>query len=83
MTFLKAENALRNEERFLSLDQDFISMRVSTLRGDLKIDFDVYVKINDKMILYIRRGDSFEGPRLKRLREKKTKKNVYSKRRRK
>jgi len=53
---------------------DYVSVRVSTLRGDQKIDFDTYVKINDKMILYLRRGDSFEGARLKRLKDKKLKK---------
>lgn len=52
------------------------SIRVSTLRGDQKINFDVYVKINDKMVHYLRRGDSFEGVRLKRLKEKKLK-NLY------
>lgn len=51
-----------------------VPIRVSTLRGDQKIEFDAYVKINDKFILYLRRGDSFEGPRLKRLKEKKLKK---------
>lgn len=53
---------------------DHVSIRVSTLRGDQKINFDVYVKINDKFVLYLRRGDSFEGLRLKRLKEKKLKK---------
>lgn len=53
---------------------DYVSIRVSTLRGDQKINFDAYVKINDKMILYLRRGDSFEGMRLNRLKEKKLKK---------
>lgn len=52
------------------------SIRVSTLRGDQKTTFDVFVKINDKMIHYLRRGDSFEGARLKRLKEKKLK-NLY------
>lgn len=52
----------------------FVPIRVATLRGDQKINFDVYVKINEKHILYIRKGDSFEGPRLKRLKEKKLKK---------
>lgn len=50
---------------------DYVSIRVSTLRGDQKIDFNAYIKINDKMVLYLRRGDSFEGDRLKRLKEKK------------
>ena len=51
-----------------------IPIRVSTLRGDQEIAFDAYVKINDKFILYVRHGDSFEGPRLQRLRDKKLKK---------
>lgn len=50
------------------------SIRVSTLRGDQKISFNVFVKINEKFILYLREGDSFEGDRLKRLKEKKLKK---------
>ncbi len=49
----------------------YISIRVSTLRGDQKIGFNAYVKINEKMILYLKQGDSFEGPRLKKLKEKK------------
>ncbi len=53
---------------------EHVSIRVSTLRGDQKINFDVFVKINDKYVLYLRRGDSFEGLRLKRLKEKKLKK---------
>lgn len=53
---------------------EYVSIRVSTLRGDQAIDFDAYVKINDKYILYLRKGDSFEGARLKRLKEKKLKK---------
>ena len=51
-----------------------IPIRVSTLRGDQPIDFDAFVKINDKHILFCRRGDSFEGARLSRLKEKKLKK---------
>ncbi|MBO9668253.1 MAG: HDIG domain-containing protein [Bdellovibrio sp.] len=53
---------------------DYVSIRVSTLRGDQKIEFNAYLKINDKMILYLRRGDSFEGERLKRLKDKKLRK---------
>lgn len=52
----------------------YVPIRVSTLRGDQKIDFDAYVKINDKYVLYLRRGDSFGGNRLVRLREKKLRK---------
>jgi putative nucleotidyltransferase with HDIG domain len=51
-----------------------LPIRVSTLRGDQQIDFDAYVKINEKFVLYLRKGDSFEGQRLLRLKEKKLKK---------
>ncbi len=53
---------------------EHVPIRVSTLRGDQAIDFDAFVKINDKFILYCRKGDSFEGERLKRLKAKKLKK---------
>lgn len=53
---------------------NFLPIRVSTLRGDTPIDFNAYIRINERYILYLRQGDSFEGPRLKRLREKKLKK---------
>ena len=53
---------------------EYLPIRVSTLRGDQKINFDVYIGINDKHILYLRRGDSFEGGRLTRLKEKKLRK---------
>lgn len=54
--------------------KQFLPIRVSTLRGDLKIGFDTYVQVAGKFILYCRRGDSFEGNRLTRLRDKKLKK---------
>ncbi len=53
---------------------EHVPIRVSTLRGDQAIDFDAYVKINEKYILYLRKGDSFEGDRLQRLKAKKLKK---------
>lgn len=52
---------------------DYVSIRVTTLRGDQKIGFDAYLKLNDKMVLYLKRGDSFEGERLSRLKAKKLK----------
>lgn len=53
---------------------EYIPIRVSTLRGDLKIPFDAYVKVASKHILFCRQGDSFEGDRLVRLKKKKLKK---------
>lgn len=54
-------------------DNDFVPIRVTTLRGDQEIPFDVYVRVAGKHILYCRQGDSFEGQRLNRLKEKKIK----------
>ena len=53
---------------------DYISIRVATLRGDQKIGFNAYIKINEKLVLYLKKGDSFEGLRLKKLKEKKLRK---------
>lgn len=53
---------------------EYVPIRVSTLRGDQKIDFDAYLKINEKFVHYVRKGDSFEGERLQRLKAKKLKK---------
>lgn len=53
---------------------DFVSVRTATLRGGLKIGFDVYVKVGSKFITYVRKGDSFDGTRLERLKAKKLKK---------
>ena len=49
-------------------------VRISVLRGDQKIGFDVYIEIGSKYILYLRKGESFEGARLQRLKDKKLKK---------
>lgn len=53
---------------------EYIPVRVSTFRGDQPTQFDVFVRINEKYILYVRRGDNFKGERLKRLRAKKLRK---------
>jgi putative nucleotidyltransferase with HDIG domain len=57
---------------------EYVSIRVSTLRGDQAVEFDAYIKINDKYVLYVRKGDSFEGDRLTRLKSKKLKKMFIS-----
>lgn len=49
----------------------YIPIRVSTLRGDAEIPFNAYVQVAGKQILMCRQGDSFEGPRLERLKGKK------------
>lgn len=55
-------------------EADFLPVRVSTLRGDIKIPFDIYVRVAGKYIHYCRAGESFEGLRLARLKAKKLKK---------
>lgn len=53
--------------------QEYVPIRVATLRGDQRINFDVYVRVAGKHILYCRKGDSFDGQRLVRLKEKRIK----------
>ncbi len=52
---IRQEHPARQKETSMS----HVPVRVSTLRGDQKVDFDAYIKINEKMVLYIRKGDSF------------------------
>lgn len=58
---------------------DFIPVRVSTFRGDQSILFDVYVRLGEKYVKYVKSGDPFHGDRLKRLREKKVRKMFIEK----
>ena len=53
---------------------DYTPIRASTLRGKLEITFDLFVLINEKFILYYRKGDSFEGERIERIQKKGLKK---------
>lgn len=48
----------------------FSHIRTGTLRGDLPIDFDVYLQVAGKFILYCKQGENFEGERLERLKRK-------------
>lgn len=57
----------------MSEQGNFTAIRVSTLRGDIKIPFDVYIRVAGKYIHYCRRGSSFEGERLARLKGKRLK----------
>lgn len=55
----------------MNQSKDFIPIRVSTLRGDQKINFDLYIPVAGKHILYIRRGFSFEAERIQKFKDKK------------
>jgi HD-GYP domain-containing protein (c-di-GMP phosphodiesterase class II) len=63
----------------METDKEYTPIRVATLRGDMKIPFDVYIKVAGKYILYCRNGSSFEGERLARLRAKKLRKMYVAK----
>lgn len=53
------------------IDLNFEPIRVNSLRGERPIPFSAYIKIGNRHILYLRKGDSFEGERLNRLKAKK------------
>ena len=53
---------------------EFFPIRPATLRGDQKIQFDLYIPVGERHIVYLRKGDAFDGPRLQRLKEKNLKK---------
>ena len=52
----------------------FAPVRLSILRGDQKIGFEVFVEVASKHLLLLHKGDSFEGERLTRLKKKNLKK---------
>lgn len=49
---------------------DYVPVRVSTLRGDQKISFDVFIALAGKYVLYVRRGDKLDSLRLDKLKSK-------------
>jgi HD-GYP domain-containing protein (c-di-GMP phosphodiesterase class II) len=52
----------------------FVPIRISLLRGDQKIGFDCYIEVGGRHIHYLRKGGSFGGGHLARLKDKKLKK---------
>lgn len=51
------------------MDQ-YSPIRISSLKGNLSIPFDVYVRVDNRYILYCRSSEAIEGARLDRLRSK-------------
>ncbi|MCM2322841.1 MAG: HD domain-containing protein [Oligoflexia bacterium] len=51
-------------------DREFIPVRISTLRSDEDVPFDVFIHVADHQVHYIRRGDPFERKRIDNLRSK-------------
>lgn len=48
----------------------FIPVRLNTLRGGDTIRFDVFIRVGEKMIHYLRRAESFDQERLRSLKAK-------------
>lgn len=46
---------------------EYSPIRLETLRANCPFNFDLYIKISDKYILYIRRGDGIEEDRLEKI----------------
>lgn len=53
---------------------DYLPIRLGTLRPDAQLLFDVYIKVADKMIHYVKKAEPFEGDRLEKLKTKGIKK---------
>jgi HD-GYP domain-containing protein (c-di-GMP phosphodiesterase class II) len=49
----------------------FVPIRTMTLKPEVNLSFDVYVKILDKFVMYLKVGDALEQKRLENLKEKK------------
>lgn len=54
-------------------EKEFIPIRVSTLRGNQAVTFDIFVRVAGKHVLYCKVGTTFDTERLLRLKEKKVK----------
>lgn len=53
---------------------DYIPVRLKTIRPDSQIHFDLYIKIGSKFVHYVRNNDSIEKPRWDNLKSKKVRK---------
>ncbi len=48
---------------------EFAPICIDNLRSDCTFDFDLYIRVNEKFILYIRRNDGIEEDRLEKLKQ--------------
>lgn len=51
------------------MGENFVPIQMRTLQDGLPFSFNLYVKVNQKYLLYLRHGDSLESERLQKLRE--------------
>ena len=52
----------------------YLPIRVNTLRPGAPVHFDVFIKLGDRTVHYIRENDPIEGDRIEKLKEKKVRK---------
>ena len=48
----------------------YIPIRIGTLRSDDPVNFDLYIKLGEKFLHYVRESDPLEGERIQKLKEK-------------
>lgn len=53
---------------------NFLPVRVSTLVANVPFDFDIYIKLPHKYLLYVKDGDDIDADRLQSLKKKKVRK---------
>lgn len=54
------------------LDSKYFRIRMTTIRADKPVVFNVYLKLADKYVLYLREGDSLSQGKIQRLNEQDT-----------
>lgn len=53
------------------MSDEFRQIKLASIRAGVPIDFDVYIKVTSKYLLYVRAGDDLEKERMDRLTQKK------------
>jgi response regulator RpfG family c-di-GMP phosphodiesterase len=54
--------------------KQFITVRIGTLRGDESVGFDIYIRVGERYLHYIRKSDPFDQSRIDSLKTKKVQK---------
>jgi HD-GYP domain-containing protein (c-di-GMP phosphodiesterase class II) len=54
----------------MSVAPAYVPVRVDSLVGEASVNFDLYVQLNAKHVLYLRKGGTFDSARLQKMRDK-------------
>jgi len=65
---------LSKVDKHSSTETEYLPVRIGTLRGDIVLNFNLYILVSDRFVHYIKKNDPFEKERLSRLKTKGTKK---------